>query len=130
MGAPLSAMFDLGSVVAEEDGVVGDADDAVEALDLGDGGFHGLAGGLVEDVEDVSRGCPAGFGLSPAGQFAGHRVHHLDASLGVAGDDSVADGGEGGAELLFGFKELFGAASEDLERTFGRRRRRRGGGCG
>ena len=35
---------DLGAVLADEHGVVGDADDAVEALDFGDGVFDGLRG--------------------------------------------------------------------------------------
>jgi len=43
----------LGSVAADEDGVVRESDDASEALDLGDGVFHNLAGDLVEDMEDV-----------------------------------------------------------------------------
>ena len=45
---------DLRAILANKDGVVGDADDEVEALDLGDGVFNGQAGGLVDDVEDLS----------------------------------------------------------------------------
>ena len=40
----------------------------------------------------------------------------LDAAFGVAGDDSVADGGEGGAQVLLGLEELFGAAALQVER--------------
>ena len=43
-------------------------------------------------------------------------IHHLNSALGIAGDDSVADGGQSGAQLLLGLKDLFGAASEDIER--------------
>ena len=108
----------LGLVFADEDGVVAEADDAVEALDLGDGIFDRFPGCLIDDVEDGLERLAVGFGLRPPGEFHGDRVHHLDEAFGVAGDDAVADGGEGGAELLLGLEDLFGAAAEDIERSF------------
>ena len=63
----------LGAVFADEDGMVGDADDAVEPLDLGDGGLHGFAGRLVDDVEDLFERLSAGLGLAPAGQLSAPR---------------------------------------------------------
>ena len=105
----------LGAVLADEDGVVGDADDAVEPLDFGDGVLNRLAGGLVDDVEDFADGAIAGVGFEPSGEFLGDGIHQLDLALGVAGDDTVADGGEGGTEVLLGLEELFGAAALQVE---------------
>ena len=70
-----------------------------------------------------SSGRPRACGLEPAGEFLSDGVHHLDLALGVAGDDSVADGGEGGAQVLLGLEELLGAAALQVERCGGRRRR-------
>src|SRR6185437_16272423 len=39
----------------------------------------------------------------------------MDMAFGVAGDDAVADGCEGGAQLLLGLKDLFGTAAENVE---------------
>ena len=64
-----------------------------------------------------SRGRPAGLGFGPAGELLGDRVHHLDPAVGVAGDDAVADGGEGGAQVLLGVEELLGAAALQVERA-------------
>ena len=107
---------ELGAVFADQDGVVGEADDAVETLDLGDGVFDVLPGGLVDDVEDFLDRTVDGLGLEPAGELLGDDVHHLDVAVGVAGDDSVADGGERGAQVLFGLEELFGAEALQVER--------------
>ena len=60
-------------------------------------------------------GAAARLGFEPSGKFLGNRVHHLDLSVGVAGDDSVADGGEGGAQVLLGVEELLGAEALQVE---------------
>ena len=106
---------DLGAVFADEDGVVGDADDAIGALDLGDRVIDGLAGCFVDDVEDLLDGAAARLGLDPSSKFLGNRVHHQDFSVGVAGDDSITDGGEGGAQILLGVEELLGAEALEVE---------------
>ena len=106
---------DFGAVAADEDGVVGEADDALEALDFGDGGFDELAGGFVDDVEDLFEGPVEGFGLRPAGELLGDGVEQFDAAFGVADDDAVADGGERGAEALFGLEGGLGVAAEAVE---------------
>ena len=51
---------DFRSVLANEQGVIGDADDAIEALDLGDWIFDRLAGTLVDDGEDLVEWLVAG----------------------------------------------------------------------
>ena len=68
-----------------------------EALDLGDGILHRLAGRLVDDAEDFFERPAVGLGLAPAGELLRHRIHHLDPAIGVAGDDPVADGVQRGA---------------------------------
>ncbi len=95
---------DLGGVAADEDGVVVEGDGAIESFGFGDGVFDDFAGGLVEDVEDLLEGKAGGGVLRPSGELLGDGIHELDAALDVAGDDAVADGGEGGAELLFGLE--------------------------
>ena len=90
-------------------------DDAPQALSLDDGIFDGQAGGLVDDVEDLVEREVAGLGLWPSGEFLGDGVHHLDAAFGVASDDSIADGGKRGAQVLLRLEELFGAASLQVD---------------
>ena len=106
------------------------ADDAVEPLDLGYRCLDCLAARLVDDVEDLLEGLSAGFGQTPAGQLSRHGVHHLDAPRGIASDYAVADRIKCGAQLLFGLKEIFGAAAEDLQRHAVGDRRQCAGGCG
>ncbi len=96
--------------------MVGETDDAVEPLDLGDGIFNGLAGGFVDDVEDFLDRVPRGLGCGPPGKLLGDRVHRLDVALGVAGDDRVADGLKGGAQALLRAKGLLGADAENVMR--------------
>ena len=112
-----SAVVDgeFGAVLAHQGGVVGDGDDALQALHLDDGIFDGLAGDLVDDVEDLIEREVACLGLGPSGEFLGDGVHHLDAAFGVACDDSVADGGKRGAQVLLGLEELFGAAALQVD---------------
>jgi hypothetical protein len=106
---------ELGAVLAQQDGVLGDADDALEALHLGDGIFDGQMGGLVDDVEDLVERKVAGLGLSPSGEFLGDQVHHLDAAFGVACDDAIAYGGKRGAQVLLGLEEIFGTAALQVD---------------
>ena len=106
---------EFGAVLAQQGGVVAYGDDALQALDLDDGIFDGQAGGLVDDVEDLVEREVACLGLGPSGEFLGDGVHHLDAAFGVAGDDSIADGGKRGAQVLLGLEELFGAASLQVD---------------
>ncbi len=103
------------AIAADEDGVVGEGDDAIEALHLGDRVLERLAGGPIDDVEDLVHGEAVGVFVGPAGELLGDVVHGVDASLGVAGDDAVADGLEGRAQLLLGAEGLFGANAEDVE---------------
>ena len=113
-----SAVVDeeLSAVFSYQDGVVGEADGAIEPCDLGDGVLDRFTGGLVEDVEDAFEGEIAGGGFVPPGELLGDIVHGLNEALFAAGDDPVADGLEGGAELLLGAEGLFGA---DAERVVG-----------
>ena len=67
-------------------------------------------------MEDLRERAAARLGLEPAGEFLSDRVHQFDLAGGVAGDDSVADRGEGGAQVLLGLEELFGAAALEVER--------------
>ena len=71
---------------------------------------------LIDDVEDVLERAVGGLGLKPACELLGDEVHHVDLAVGPAGDDSVADRGEGGAQVLLGFEELSGAKSLQVER--------------
>src|SRR5262249_12788077 len=93
-----------------------EADDCIKPFDLGDGRLHWLTSMLVDDVKDLFEGEAYGIGLRPAGKLARDRIHHLDATFDVAGDDAVADRGKGGPELLLGLKDLFCAPSEDFKR--------------
>ena len=106
----------LRSVFADQNRVVRHADDAIEPLDLGDRGLHGLAGRLVDDVEDLFERLSGGLRLAPAGQLPRHWVHHLNAAGGIAGDHAVADGFQRRAQLLFGLKEFLGPAPQYLQR--------------
>ena len=56
-------------VFADEDRMVAEADDAVQPLYLGDWIFHGLAGRLVDDMEDRLERLSLGFGLGPSGEL-------------------------------------------------------------
>ncbi len=87
------------AVTADQDGVIGKGDAVVEPLDLGDGMLERLASGLVDDVEDLVDGQFVGFVVVQPVSCWATVVHGLDASLGVAGDDAVADGLEGCAQL-------------------------------
>ena len=105
---------DFASILADENGVIGEGDTGVEALDLGDRVLDGLAAGLADDLEDMLKREAQGFGGGPAGELLGYVVHGLDAAFGIAGNYSIADGLEGGAQLLFGLEGLFGAEAEDV----------------
>ncbi len=98
--------------------MIGQADDLVQAFHLGDRVLDDGAGVFIDDMEDRLQRLALGFGLGPAGEVNCDRVHHLNPSLGIAGNDSIADGGQGGAQLLLGAEDLFGAAAEDIERGF------------
>ena len=111
MGAPLSA------TESSEPSLRSSVVWLLQALHLGDGIFDGQAGGLVDDVEDLVERAVLGLGLGPSGEFLGDRVHHLDAAFGVACDDSIADGGKRGAQMLLGEEELFGAAALEVDRA-------------
>ena len=48
----------------------------------------------------------------------GDDVHGLDFAFRAAGDDAVADGGEGGAETFFRAEGFLGADAEDVGGAF------------
>jgi hypothetical protein len=89
---------DFRAVAAEEQGMVGEADDGAEAANLVDGGFDNVAGLFMDDAEDVAEGAADGVGLGPAGEGFGDWVHEDDLAGGLAGDDGVADTAEEGGE--------------------------------
>ena len=45
----------------------------------------------------------------------GDWVHHLDTAIGIAGDDSISDGGKCGAQVLLGQKEFFGPVALEVD---------------
>jgi hypothetical protein len=98
---------DVAAVAGNEVSVVGQAEDAEDA---GHDVVSRAAGGFVNDVEDAGDGLSAGFVHAPAGEIGGNGVHEGDAELAIAGDDSVADTGEGDAEpFALEAEFLFGA---------------------
>ncbi len=104
---------DLGAILGDEEGVVGQADDCAEAANLVDRVFNGSACLFVEDGEDVVEGFAFGLGLLPAGELFGDEVHEVDVAVGVAGDDCVSDAADGGVQPLLASVRLF-AAQLDL----------------
>ena len=58
--------------------------------------------GLLQMMEQLSyERLSIGFRLTPAGQLPRHRIHHLNAAGGIAGNHAVADGLERCAQPLF-----------------------------
>ena len=106
---------DFCAVLAQQDGVLGDADDTFEALHLDEWIFDRLTGDLVEDMEYLIEGAASRLGLGPSGKVLGDQVHHLDATIGVAHDDPIADGGEGGTQVLLRLEEFLGALTLEVE---------------
>jgi len=101
----------FGPVPGDEGGVVGHA----RHLPLPEHPFHGifrrLAGPAVPDDENFRQGPAPGLRLGPSRQGLRHRVHGDDAAVDVGGDDGVADGPQGGGQVLPVFPEgRFGPA--------------------
>ena len=103
------------AVAANEERVIGEADDALEALDARDGGFNRLACNFVDDAEDVFERQVEGVVLTPAGEFLGDGIEQFDATVGVADDDAVADRGKSGADALFGLECGLGVEAKGVE---------------
>ena len=101
---------DFGAVLADEEGVVGEADGDSGAEYFFDGALDGVAGVLVDDFEDVGDGFAAGFGEGPAGEGFGDGVHEGDVGVDVGDHDGVADAGEGDGEEVF-LAACFGGVS-------------------
>jgi len=66
---------DLRTILAPEHSMVGEADDLAVAEHLGDRVLDALAGGLVDDVEDLLERAALGVFARPSGELNGHRVH-------------------------------------------------------
>lgn len=115
----------FGAIAGDEDGMVGEGDDLVVLQGGGDGDEGGLAGFRVEDVEDIGDGASVGVGSEVASEGFGDGVHVDEVAAGIAGDDAIADGAEGGGELFFAGLELVllgadagvGAAEEEVDET-------------
>ena len=123
--------------------MVGQADDDVLAEDPVDRILDRQIGVLVDDPEYVRQGFPDRLMRFPSCQVLGDRVEEGRASVGIGGDDGVADAGEHRREpLLAGFgppacgvqglheqRDQHAAADEQDDRYHPRGREDRGGEC-
>ena len=90
----------LAAIACNQHGVVGQA--LYRAMRQG---FHdrdrgGLAGFLVDDVENLVHRAADGFRLRPAGELFGNGIQERHPRLGIGGDHGIADGVEGDGELF------------------------------
>ena len=76
-----------------------------------DGGFAGLAGAFVERGKEIGDGAAGGALAGPAEELLGGGVHQGDVTVGVGGDDGLADVVEGEFEALALFGEEAGRAA-------------------
>ena len=84
----------LAAVPGQERRVVGQPDHRAQAEHLGRGILDRLPGLLVDDVEHLGQRPPDRLRSRPAGQRFGRWVQEGHTSLGVGGDDRVADAGQ------------------------------------
>ncbi len=83
----------LGSVTADQHGMVGQPDDLAKLDDLFDRIVDLFARVLVDDAEDLAERAPGRVIARPAGELRGDVVDELDATALVRRDDAVADAG-------------------------------------
>jgi hypothetical protein len=89
---------DFRAVAAEEQGVIGETDGDAETAHFVDGTFDDDAGFFMDNAEDVFERAVEGFGLRPASERFGDRIHEDNIAAGVAGDDGVADAAQDSGE--------------------------------
>ena len=91
----------LPAVTGQQDGMVGQAENPV----FGDGALHRkfswLATLRMHDADNVGDRLADGLVAGPAGQGFGYAVEAGYPALGVAGDDPIPNGSQGGGEVLF-----------------------------
>ena len=97
------------ATLADEDGVVGQADNGAIAQGAQRRVVHRFTRGLVHDGEHLGQRAAICLGRGPAGQPLGHRVDHGDLALGFGDDHAIADRVQCRLQA-FGFQTLAGAS--------------------
>src|SRR5581483_6511922 len=90
----------LHTILTDQHGVIGKADDQPLAQHTLYRVGHRLAGLLIDDMKNLFDVAPGSIGLCPAGQTLRHRVNESYTAAGIGGDDSIADAGERDAQAL------------------------------
>ena len=81
----------LTALAGDEDGVIGQTLDRAMFQRGHDGNGGGLAGFLVDDVENLAHRVTQRFCQSPACELFGHRIEVRHAGAGISGQHGVAD---------------------------------------